>query len=179
MLNGDSSAPGSTLPAAKHTLKPPAVPAATLISFILLCTNVNLCQHPSLPPPVPSSASLLTFSMSPHPPFSLTLYTSLYFLPCRRAIHPSTPAFFSTFPSVFHSAFCNSLYPGPLLTPPSPSYLPACVLHKYFTFFSYVPFFSILFCFTAYFSLSARAPSSDIITSTVTMVSWERATITV
>lgn len=53
-----------------HRLKHPAVPAATLMSsFILLCTNVILCQPPSLPLlflPLWSPPTLLSTHLS-HP----------------------------------------------------------------------------------------------------------------
>lgn len=101
----------------KHRLKCPAVPAATLMSsFILLGTNVNLCQPPSLP----LLSSLFSCPPHLHQLISPTLLVStpLYLLPCFRAhsfLHPylHTLSLLCLY-SPHSAAHCIQLIPPPL-----------------------------------------------------------------
>lgn len=121
-------------------LKHPAVPSATLMSsFILLCTNVNLCQPPSLP---------LPFSHPPHLHrlISPLLSLPLYLLPCLTLHSFLHPYLHTLFPPLYshHSAFCNSLYPAH-----SSSYPASCIDIAHFSTTSA----SLLFCFIVFFFL--------------------------
>lgn len=66
-----------------YRLKRPAVPSATLMSsFILLCTNVNLCQ-----PPSPSSSPLVALNTFTNSPPCLFLLFCICLLP-HSFLHP-------------------------------------------------------------------------------------------
>lgn len=143
-----------------HRLKHPAVPAATLMSsFILLCTNVILCQPPSLPLLFLPLWSPPTFINSSLPP---CLFLLLYI--CFIATCISIPS--CLYSSHFHS-FCSSLYPAHSHTPHPSSYPASCTDIAHFSTISA----SLLFSFIV-FSSPLSLLGDPLVTSSLLQLPW-------
>lgn len=144
-----------------HRLKHPAVPAATLMSsFILLCTNVILCQPPSLPLlflPLWSPPTLLSTHLS-HP----ACFYSFTFA----SLQPAFPFPPVCIPLTFtlSAAHCIQL----TLTPPHPSSYPAsCTDIAHFSTISA----SLLFSFIV-FSSPLSLLGDPLVTSSLLQLPW-------